>query len=141
MRSECGAGSFTITGNDVDDTFRESRFLDQLREFHRADRSLLGRFENDCVTCRECWGEFPCGHQEWEVPGNDLATDANRLAQGVVEHLAGHGNGFAFDLRGPTCEVLEVLDYLRQIDVKRLFDRLAVVGRFEGGEISRVLLD
>src|ERR1043165_668596 len=141
MRSEGGARSLTITGNDVDDTFRESRFLDQLPEFHRADRCLLGRFENNRVSCSERRCEFPCCHQERKVPGNDLATNANRLAQRVVEHLAGHWNRLAFDLRGPTREVLEILDYLRQIDVKRFFDRLAIVGGFEGGEIGSVLLD
>src|SRR6185436_20556932 len=115
MRSEGGAGSLTITGDNVDDSFRKSRFLDQLREFHCPDRSLFGGFENNCVARCECWREFPRRHQQWKVPGNDLTTNANRLAQGVVEHLAGHGNRFPFDLRGPTCEVLEVLDDLREI--------------------------
>src|SRR5215213_9073081 len=141
MRSEGGARSLTITGNDVDDAFGESCFLDQLRKFHRANGSLLGGLENDSVTGSERRRELPGRHQEGKVPGNDLAANTDRLTQGVVEHLAGHGNRFTFDLRGPAGEVLKVLDHLRQIDIERLFDRLSVISSFQRGKLAGVLLE
>ena len=60
--------------------------------------------------------------------GNDLPANAHRLAQSVIEHLPRNRNRLAFDLRGPTGEVFKVFDYVRQIDVERFLDRLAVVG-------------
>ena len=59
-----------------------------------------------------------------------------RLAQRVVEHLAGDGDGLALDLGGPAGEVLEVLDDLRQVDVGGLLDGLAVVGRLQRGQLA-----
>ncbi len=141
MCSERGAGSFTITGNDIDDTFRKSCFLNQLREFHRADRRLLSGFEHHRVSGRQRRREFPRGHQQRKIPGNDLTANTDRFAQRVVEHLAGNRNRFAFDLRGPAGEVFKVLNHLRKIDVERLFDRLAIVSRFQRRQFSRVLFD
>ena len=141
MRGECGAGSFAVTGNDVHHAFGKTSFLDQLREFHRANRCLLGGFENDGVAGRQRGREFPRGHQQREIPGNDLTANADRLAQRVIEHAAGNRNRFAFDLGGPTGEVLKVLHHLRQIDVEGFFDRFTVVGGFNRGELGRVLFD
>jgi hypothetical protein len=92
-------------------------FLNQLAQFHRADGRLLGGLEDDGVAGGERGRELPGGHQQREVPGDDLAADADGLAQGVVEHLAGDGDGLALNLRRPAREVLKVLDDLRQINV------------------------
>src|ERR1044072_9529309 len=119
MSSECRAGSLTIAGNDIDDAFRESCFLNQLRKLHRADGRLLSRFENDRMTCRPCRCESPRRNAEGEIPWNYLTADTDRLAQGVVEHLAGNGDRLTFDLRGPTCRGFKVFHPFRPCHVKR----------------------
>ena len=85
--------------------------------------------------------EFPCGHQEREVPRDDLAAHAQGLAQSVVEHLAGHRDGLALDLGGIAREVFKIFDDLRQIDVRGFAYGLAVVGGFQCGQLRGMLFD
>ena len=73
--------------------------------------------------------------------GNDLADDADRFVPRVAEVLALDGDGLAVDLVGPAGVVAVGLDGQRQVGVERIAVGLAVVERFEGGQLFLVLLD
>src|SRR5207245_4126165 len=85
MLGDRAAGAGAEAADDVDDAVREPRFGYQLAEAQRSERGLFGGLENDGVAAGERRTELPRGHQEREVPRDNLAADADRLAQGVVE--------------------------------------------------------
>ena len=74
-----------VAGDDVDHARREARFLHQLAEPQRRQRRLLGRLEHDRAAGRQRRAELPRRHQQREVPRDDLADHADRLAQRVGE--------------------------------------------------------
>ena len=85
MRGESGAGGFAVARDDVDDAIGESGFLKEFAEAKRGERRLLGGLQNYGAAGGERGAEFPGGHQEREIPGNDLADDADGFAHGVGE--------------------------------------------------------
>ena len=118
-------------GDDVDDARRQVGLLADLGEQQRGERRGLGRLQDDGVAAGQRRGDLPRQHQQREVPGDDLAGDAERRAAvaGVLE------------LVGPAGVVEEVGGDLRDVDVARLLDRLAVVDRLQDGQLAAALLD
>ena len=105
-------------------------------------RRLLGRLEHDRAACGERRAELPRGHQQREVPGDDLPAHADRLAARVAEHVGrADGQHAALDLRRPAGEVAQVRDRAGHVHVLRQPDRLAVVERLELGQLLRVVFD
>ena len=113
----------------------------------RGQRRLLGRLEHHAVARGQGRAELPRGHQQREVPRDDLADDADRLAQRVgVEVGAWHVghrdvDRVALDLGGPAGHVVEQVRRQRHVRAARHADRLAVVERLELGELLGVLED
>ena len=66
-------------GDDVDDAGRQVGLLADLGEEQRGQRRGLGRLEHDGVAAGQRGGDLPGQHQQREVPGDDLAGDAQRL--------------------------------------------------------------
>ena len=127
---ECGAGR-AVTGDDVDHARRQLRLAEHVAEEQSGQRRRLGRLEHDGVARRERGSDLPREHQQREVPGDDLAGDAERLRRAVRKGV--------LELVGPACVVEEVRGGERQVDVARLLDRLAAVQRLEHGELARAL--
>src|SRR3546814_15148430 len=50
------------------------------RDLHRTDTLFPYT-----TLFRACRGDLPGGHQQWEVPRNDLADDAERLAEMISD--------------------------------------------------------
>ncbi len=75
----------------LSDALRQE-IADQLHQHHDRGRGLLGGLEDDAVAGRQRGRELPNGHQNREVPGNDLADHSERLMEvigdGVVVDLA-----------------------------------------------------
>ena len=94
---------------------------------HDRGRGLLGGLENDAVSRGQRWRHLPHGHQDREIPGNDLADDAERLVEmigdGVVIDLADR----AFLGADRAGEIAEMVDGQRNVGGHGLADRLAVV--------------
>jgi ParB family chromosome partitioning protein len=74
---------------------------------------------------------FPRRHQDREIPGDDLADDAERLVIVI-------GDGFGIDLRDAALlrphhagEIAPVVDDQRHVRIGGLADRLAVVERLD----------
>ena len=100
-------------GDHVDHAVGHAGLGDQLGQPQRGQRGLLGRLEHHGVAGGQRRAELPRGHQQREVPRDDLPDDADRLAQRVgVEVRAGHVghrdvDRVALDLGGPAGHVVE----------------------------------
>ena len=122
-----------VAGDDVDDARRQLGLAEHVGEEQRRERRRLGGLEDDRVARRECRRDLPREHEQREVPGNDLAGNADRTRRPVRERV--------LELVGPARVVEEVRGRERKIDVARLADRLAAVQRLEDGELPRALLE
>ena len=87
MRGQRGAGRFAVAGNDVDDAIGNTGFLNHFAEKQCGERSLLGGLEHDSAASGQRGTQLPGGHQQREIPRNDLANDADGFANGVGEIL------------------------------------------------------
>jgi hypothetical protein len=117
------------------------RLLDASGEQHDRGGRLLGGLEDDGVAGGQRGRQLPGGHQDREVPRDDLPDHAQRLVEVV-------GDGVVVDLAQRALlraqrsgEVPEVVDGQRQIGVERLADRLAVVPRLRERKGFQVRLD
>ena len=122
-----------VARDDVDDAWRQLGLAEDVAEEQRGQRRRLGRLEHDRVPGRERRRDLPREHQQREVPGDDLARDAERPRRTVRERV--------LELVRPARVVEEVRRSERQVDVARLADRLAAVQRLEHGELARTLLE
>ncbi len=136
-----GASRLAEAGDDVDHTRGIACFQCQFAHPQRGERGLLGRLEHDGTACRQRRPPFPGNHQHGEVPGDDLADHAQRLAPTVAEVIAANRNRLAMDLVGPARVVAQAIDHQRQVAVAALVDRLAVVQSFQLGQLVDVLFD
>ena len=140
------AGGQRLAGLDaeaVDDVEHAGRqeVADQFHQHQDRGRGLLGRLQHDGVAGGEGRGQLPDGHQDREVPGDDLADDAEGLVVVV-------GGGVVVELGQPALlgadgggEVAEVVGGQRNVGVEGLADRLAVVPGLGDGEHLGVRLD
>lgn len=72
-----GTGDLAETGDDVDDTWREAGFLDQVSHVESGQRGLLGGLENNTIPAGHGRADLPCPHEEGEVPRDDLTADTD----------------------------------------------------------------
>ena len=147
MRRERGAGGFAEPGDDVDHAFGQTGFEQQFAQAQRREGRLLGGLEDDAVSGGEGGAELPGGHQQREVPRDDLPHDPQRLPQGkgmkARAGRVGHTdrNGVALDLRGPAGHVMEQVGGQRHVGDARDGAGLAVVQRLQLGQFIRVFQD
>lgn len=108
---------------------------------HDGDRGLLGGLEHAAAAGRQYRGQLPGGHQQGEVPRDDLADHADGLlevvADGVLVQLGG-GALLGADAAG---EVAEVIHHQGQVGGQGLAHRLAVLPGLGDGEHFNVLFD
>ena len=96
-----------------------------------AERRLLGRLEHHAIAGRKRRGELPCRHQEREVPGDDLADDAERLVIMIGDGVVVDLGEAAFLGAHDAGEIAPMVDHQRHVGMRRLADRLAVVERLD----------
>jgi hypothetical protein len=105
------------------------------------EAGVFRRFKHDGVSRRQRGGQLPDGHQDREVPGNDLADYTERLVVvvrgGVVVQL-GKPALLRPDGGG---EVAEVVRGQRDVGGQRLAHSLAVVPGFGDRKHLQVLVD
>ena len=143
MGGERRARAFAESGEDVDDSLGEAGFVDEFGEAEAGHWGLLGELEHDGAAGGERGAELPGGHQQREVPGNDLGGDADGFAKSVGVKIAGEGERErgSGDFGGPAGHVAEHIDGEGDIGDAGDGKRLAVVERFEFGEFLEVLLE
>ena len=123
----------------VEDTLGQ-QVADEIHQPHDRGRGLFGRLEHDGVAGGQSRCDLPHGHQDREVPRDDLAHDT----QGLVEVI---GDGVVIELRQRAFlgaqnagEVAEVVDGQGDIGSQGLPHRLAVVPGLDDGDRLEVLL-
>ena len=133
------------TGKDVDDTGWETGFFNELGGVESAEGSLFGGFENDDVAAGDGRANLPCPHEKREVPGDDLAADAdldrflsapNSLGErvgwtdglllSVIKSLRVRLNDFAVDLVCPAAVISQASGAHANIDLGHA-ERFAIV--------------
>jgi hypothetical protein len=97
--------------------------------------------KHHAVACAQGGGQFPGGHQDGEVPGNDLADHAQWLLN-VVRHgvLVDIAEG-AFLRAHATGEITKVVHRERNVGIQGFADRLAVVDGLGVGQQFEVGFD
>ena len=71
-----GRARIACTGNDVDHAWRQVGVTYHFCELHRSQRCRLRRLQYDGIAAGECRRYLPRGHQQREIPGNDLAGNS-----------------------------------------------------------------
>ena len=101
---------------------------------------MLSRLQHNRVASRQCRGDLPCGHQQREVPRDDLAHHTKRLVE-VVRHCVVVNLAKAALLRAEgTCVVAEVINGQRDIRGEGFTNRLAVLPGLCHRDLFEVLL-
>lgn len=139
MGGESVAGFFTISVHDVNHARREN-LRDQTSKEENGEGSLFGGLQHDGVSAGKSGTEFPGGHGQRVVPGNDLAADSNGLLQGIGELLRRCGNRLSMDLVCPSRVVSYGADDLAEILVQRNTVWLSIVPCFQRGKRLFILL-
>ena len=84
-------------------------------------------FSTTQLPAASAGASFQHGHQEREVPGNDLADDAERLVEVIGDGVVVDLGDAAFLGADRAGEIAEMVDGERHVGGRRLADRLAVV--------------
>ena len=97
-------------------------------------------FNYNAVACGKSRREFPGGHQEREVPGDDLADDPERLVKVVGNGILVNFGDRAFLSADAAREVAPMVDGERQIGCRCFANGLAVIpGLSQRQEVEIVL--
>ena len=157
VRGNGSARRLAKAGQDVDDAGREAGFFDELGCKEAGQRCLLGGLEDNGVAAGDGGANLPGPHDDGEVPGNDLAADANLcmsasvtkeasrrkeaygLAARIVEGVRVGLDDFAMDFIGPPAIVSNAADGGAKVGAGH-HDALAVVERFDGCDGVQVRL-
>ena len=78
MRHKCCACG-TVPCNDVDNASRKFCLTTDIGKEKCSQRCGLRRLENNSISSRQRWCDFPCQHQQRKIPWNYLCDDAMRL--------------------------------------------------------------
>lgn len=62
-----------------------SNLFDQTGHVERSERCLLCHLHHYGVTCSQSRSQFPCLHQQWEIPLAEKDKDVNRWHQYMGE--------------------------------------------------------
>ena len=125
--------------DDVEDAGGQ-QIADQFHQRQNAERRLLGRLQDDAIAGGDRGRELPHRHQHREVPGDDLADDAERLMVVIGDRVVVDLAERALLRAQRAGEITPMIDAERQVGGGRLADRLAVVERFDERQKIEILL-
>src|SRR2546427_14133 len=140
MRNECRAGDFAHAINDVHSTRRKPGLFEPGSDLQRSKGRLLRRFQHAGAPGGKRGSEFPRGHQQRVIPGNDLAGDAHRFAQGETQGVCRNGIHVAENFVRKSRVVFVTSGHVRDI-VFRFDDGLACVAALDFREMRGILPD
>ena len=107
----------------------------------QAQRGAAGRVNHDGTTGGQRRGDFPSRHQEGEVPRNNLADHADRLAQYDRQiFLIKLGSATLFTANH-TGEIAEMIGSQRNIGGASFTDGFAVIQRFLQSKQFGIFID
>ena len=127
--------------DEVADTGRQARLLDEAHEVDRSEWRQLGGLEDERVAGGEGRRDLPGDLQERVVPRSDEGADADRLVDDPAQ-CAGRAGGHqpAGVLVGETGVVAEDADRILDV-VAPLAESLAGVARLLAGDLLEVTLE
>ncbi|MCY1175544.1 hypothetical protein D9M73_157870 [compost metagenome] len=134
------AGFFAEALHDVQHA-RWQQVADQFDQHGDAQRGLLGGFEHHAVAGSQGRSEFPGGHQDREVPRDDLADHTQWFVQVVGHCVAVDFGRTAFLGAYAASEVAEVVGSQWDVGVEGFANGLAVVPCLGDGQQFEVLFD
>ncbi len=126
--------------NDVEYA-RWQQITDQFDQHGDAQRGLLGRLEHHAVAGSQGWSEFPGGHQDREVPRDDLPDHTQGLVDVISHGVAVDFGGAAFLGAQAAGEVAEVVGRQWNVGVEGFADSFTVVPAFGECQGFQVLFD
>src|SRR5450631_1028539 len=112
--------------DNVEHAWRQ-KIPDQIDPDHDGSGRLLGRFQHHAISRSYRRSQLPAGHQQREVPRNDLAHDTERLVEMISDSVVVDLGKAALLTADGAGEVAEMIDRERQVGRRGLADRLAVV--------------
>lgn len=115
-----------LAGDDVDDAVRQDAFQ-EVHQFQDAEGRRARWLEDDRTAGGQGRCQFPGGHEEGEVPRDDLADDANRFVDDQAQRVVVQGRRPAVFAADDAGEVAEMVGCCRDVDGLRFPDGLAVV--------------
>ena len=114
---------------------------DELHDNHDRSRCLFGGLENDAIARRQRRGQFPRGHQDGKVPGDDLTDHTQRFLEMI-------GNRVVVDFRHRPFlgaqnagEIAEMVNRQRNVGIHGFANRLAVIPGFRSGDQLEIGFD
>lgn len=100
----------SLTGEDVDNTFRESSLDGELSHLEGGERSLLSNLGDGNTSSSEGGSPFPGSHEGGEVPGDDLSANTDSLESVVLEVGTVNGDNISEVLISPASVGSELAD-------------------------------
>ncbi len=116
MRDERSAAGLAKTVHDIDDAGRQTCFFEPVCKFKRGKWGLLRGFEHPRTACGERRRQFPRGHQQRIIPGNNLARDPDGLAQREAERIGRHGIYMAHNFVGEASVIFEAGGHVGDVE-------------------------
>lgn len=127
-----------VTIEDVDNSWWETSFLDQVRKNQDTERSLFRSFNHNCIPTRQRRTQFPRRHSKRIIPRNDLAADTHWLSNGISKLRWSSINDLAMDLIRITTIVFQNRNHLSNI-AQGVIVCLAIVPGLDRGEEFGIL--
>ena len=128
------------TGNHVQHACRQ-HIGNQSDQFHERQRRMGRRLDNDRIACRQRRSKLPAGHEEWEIPGNNLSDHTDRFMNHKRHRIVVKHRRRAFLRTDASCEITEMVSPHRNIHRAGFTNRLTVVQRFDKSQMLSILIN
>mmetsp|Transcript_21894 Transcript_21894/g.35117 ORF Transcript_21894/g.35117 Transcript_21894/m.35117 type:complete len:457 (+) Transcript_21894:138-1508(+) len=133
-----------VAVDDVDRAGGEARLVEQVAKHQHGQGRLLTQLEHRRAAHGEGRAQLPRGHEQGEIPGDDLAANADGLVRRVGEggvRVMGRHEDLAADLVRPAGIVAKALDHVHDVDRVGDVPRLAVVPALYLSKLGAVLFN
>ena len=131
---------FAETLHHVQHPGRE-QIADQLQQQSNTQRRLFRRLEHHAVTRRQGRGQLPRGHQQREVPRDNLPDHPQRFME-MIGHRGFVNLGGASLLSAQAAgEVAKMIHRQRQVGIQGFADRFPIVPALRHRQIFQMLFN
>ncbi len=130
-----------LSGEDIEDTARQTGLVRQLGDTQRRHAGFLRRLDDDGVARRQRRADLPGQHQDREVPGQHTADDADRLANHHGDRVVARRRDLVVDLIGGFGVPLEAMQRFGEVHGFDFEDRLAALQTLQHGQLVLVAPD
>mmetsp|Transcript_4813 Transcript_4813/g.9394 ORF Transcript_4813/g.9394 Transcript_4813/m.9394 type:complete len:202 (+) Transcript_4813:1057-1662(+) len=140
MAGDGFTGDRSVPIQHTDDTGWESCLFCEGSDHEPRQRGLFRRLMDDTATTCKRRSQFPCLHEDREIPGGNLAANPKSLAPGVAKVLPLNGHSLPHQLVSPTSIVTITFDREDQVNIQCDLVRLPVIQRLHLSQTFLVFL-